>query len=334
LDVYFEKEQQEILGCIVDPTELFKELETTNKEVWKLFEENGIKDLTDLDSFYDLFYDEDLRFKFIDAYRKFMKAINNVFPRKEALDYVKDMFRFTEINVLAGQHLRDDRMSMKGIPAKLLSITDEFLKSKGIDPKVKPISIMDEGFFDHVYTKQRTKTKAAEVEHAIRHFIDINISEDPELYASFAESLAGILLEFRNNWDEIYRRLEELRQKIMNKEKEPNFGLHRKKQMPFFRIFKKEFYVENHQLTEDEVSLLVALTKEVFEKVKLEIGSIGFWGNVPAQNKLKGEIVDILLSEEMDLLKTVPTLFKRRNEIATRIMELSKSNHDIILYVA
>ena len=334
LDVYFEKEQQELLGCIVDPTELLKELETTHKEVWKLFEANGITDLTDLDSFYDLFYDEDLRFKFIDAYRKFMKAIGNVFPRKEALDYVKDMFRFTEINVLAGLHLRDDRMSMKGIPAKLLGITDEFLKSKGIDQKVRPISIMDEGFFDKVQTKDRVRTKAAEVEHAIRHFIDINISEDPELYASFAKALAEILSEFKNNWDEIYQKLEELRKKIRDKEKEPTFGLHRKKQMPFFRIFKKEFYGEGHEPTEDEVSLLVGLTKEIFEKVKLEIGSIGFWGNVPAQNKLKGEIVDILLSEEQGLLKTIPTLFKRRNEIVTRIMELSKSNHDIILYVA
>lgn len=334
LDIYFEKEQQEILSCIVDPTELLKELETTHKEVWKIFGENGIKDLTDLDSFYDLFYDEDLRFKFIDAYRKFMKAIDNVFPRKEALDYVKDMFHFTEINVLAGQHLRDDRMSMKGIPAKLLSITDEFLKSKGIDPKVKPISIMDENFFDQVKAKQRTQTKAAEVEHAIRHFIDINISEDPELYASFAEALAGILLEFKNNWDEIYRKLEELRQKIMNKEKEPTYGLHRKKQMPLFRIFKKEFYNEKHELTEDEVSLLVALTQEVFEKVKLEIGSIGFWRNVPAQNKLRGEIVDILLSEEQGLTKTIPDIFRRRNEIASRVMELSKTNHDIILYAS
>jgi type I restriction enzyme R subunit len=334
LDVYFEKEQQEVLSCITDPTELFKELETTHKEVWKIFKENGIEDLSDSDAFYDLFYDEDIRFKFIDAYRKFMRAIDNVFPRKEALDYVKDMFRFTELNVLAGQHFRDSRMSMKGIPAKLRSITDEFLKSQGIEQKVEPISIMDENFFDHVKTKQRTKTKAAEVEHAIRHFIDINITEDPELYASFAEALAEILREFKNNWDEIYRRLEELRKKIMDKEKEPTYGLHRKKQMPLFRIFKKEFYGDKPNLTEDEITLLVGFTKEVFEKVKLEIGAIGFWRNIPSQNRLKGEIVDILISEEQGLTKSIPGIFGRRNEIASRIMELAKSNHDIILYAA
>lgn len=334
LDVYFIKEKQEVLSCITDPTELFKELEATHKEVWKLFKENGIEDLSDSDAFYDLFYDEDIRFKFIDAYRKFMRAIDNVFPRKEALDYVKDMFRFTELNVLAGQHFRDSRMSMKGIPAKLRSITDEFLISQGIEQKVEPISIMDENFFDHVKTKQRTKTKAAEVEHAIRHFIDINITEDPELYASFAEALSEILREFRNNWDEIYRRLEELRKKIMDKEKEPTYGLHRKKQMPLFRIFKKEFYGDKPDLTEDEITLLVGVTKEVFEKVKLEIGAIGFWRNIPSQNRLKGEIVDIIISEEQGLTKSIPGIFGRRNEIASRIMELAKSNHDIILYAA
>jgi len=334
LDVYFEKEQQEILGCITDPTELFKELETTHKEVWKIFKGNGIDDLSDSDAFYDLFYDEELRFKFIDAYRKFMRAIDNVFPRKEALDYVKDMFRFTELNMLAGQHFRDSRMNMKGIPAKLRSITDEYLKSQGIEQKVEPISIMDESFFEHVNTKQRTRTKAAGVEHAIRHFIDININEDPELYASFAEALVEILREFKNNWDEIYRRLEELRKKIMDKEKEPTYGLHRKKQMPFFRIFKKEFFGDKGELCDDEISILVGVTKEVSDKVRLEIGSVGFWRNVPAQAKLKGEIVDILLSEDQGLTKIIPGIFGKRNEIASRIMELAKSNHDIILYAA
>jgi len=334
LDVYVEKEQQEILSCITDPTALFKEVETTHKGVWDIFKEHGIEDLSDSDAFYDLFYDEDIRYKFIDAYRKFMRAMDNVLPRKEALAYVKDMLRFAELNVLAGQHFRDSRMSMKGIPAKLRSITDEYLKSRGIEQKVEPISIMDENFFEHVKAKQRTKTKAAEVEHAIRHFIDININEDPELYASFVEALAEILQEFKNNWEEIYRRLEELRKKIIAKEKEPTYGLHRKKQMPFFRIFKREFYGDKAELSDDEISTLVGVTKEVFDKVKLEIGAIGFWRNSPAQNRLKGEIVDILISEDQGLTKLIPGIFSKRNEIASRIMELSKSNHDIILYAA
>lgn len=128
--------------------------------------------------------------------------------------------------------------------------------------------------------------------------------------------------------------MEELRKKIMDKEKEPNYGLHRKKQMPFFRIFKKELYGDKIELSDDEISVVVGVTKEVFDKARLEIGAIGFWRNIPAQNRLKGEIVDILISEEQGLIKSIPGIFGRRNEIASRIMELAKSNHDIILYAA
>lgn len=332
LDIYFEKEKEEIISCIQDSTELFQELETAHKEVWKVFQEQGITDISDSDMFYDAFYDEDVRYKFLDAYKRFISAINNVFPRKEALTYVNDMFRFTEIKVLAAQHLRDKRLSMRGIPEKLRGITDEYLTSKGIEQKIEPISIMDEKFFDHVQLKQRTRTKAAEIEHAIRHFIEININEDPELYASFAKTLMEILRDLQDNWDEVYRRLEELRKRIINTANEPTYGLHKKKQMPFFRILKKELYGEHETLAEDAISLLVGATTEIFDKARLEIDSIGFWRNVPAQAKLKGEIVDILISQERGFIHSLPDVFKKRNEIATRIMELSKSNHDIILY--
>ena len=99
---------------------------------------------------------------------------------------------------------------MKGIPPKLRGITDQYLESKGISVKVAPISILDDDFQSHVKTHTRTRTKAAEIEHAIRHHIDINIDDDPELYASFAEALERILQEFKDNWEMIYQELEKL----------------------------------------------------------------------------------------------------------------------------
>lgn len=125
-------------------------------------------------------------------------------PRKEALDFFNDWKAFTEINALANKYFRDGKFSMKGIPPKLRAIADEFLISKGIDQQVEPISIIADDFQRHVKTKTREKTKAAEVEHAIRHFIDINIDEDPELFASFAEALEEILKNFKGNWKAIY----------------------------------------------------------------------------------------------------------------------------------
>ena len=155
-----------------------------------------------------------------------------------------DYQALTEINVLAGKHFRDERLSMKGIPPKLRSITDNYLESKGIELKVKPISILDEDFEKQVGKRKRNKTKAAEVEHAIRHHLDVDLEDDPDLRASFAEALNAILEEFRDNWQKIYEELEKLRQRIINASKEPTYGLHRKNKCRSIECFSGRYLVK------------------------------------------------------------------------------------------
>ena len=178
---------------------------------------------------------------------------------------------------------------MKGIPPKLRAITDEFLKSKGITQKIAPISILDVDFQKDVKARTRSKTKAAEVEHAIRHFIDLNIDEDPELFASFAAELEQILQEFKDNWDRIYDELEKLRQKILAKEKEQTYGLDRKKQMPVFRILKAELF-DNRNLSEDEIAQAVNLTQHVFNQIAQEVRTAGFWSLDAGAEPLEGGV--------------------------------------------
>ena len=66
--------------------------------------------------------------------------------------------------------------------------------------------------------------------------------------------LKTILEEFQDNWNKIYEELEKLRQRIINAGKEPTYGLHRKKQMPIFRMLKKEIFGDA-ELDEDAISL-------------------------------------------------------------------------------
>ncbi|WP_452222709.1 type I restriction endonuclease subunit R [Lacinutrix chionoecetis] len=323
LDTYAEKELQEIIDCISDDDAELNELIKAHKDIWNFLKVYDLEDLSDSDAFFDVFYDEDIRFEYIKLYNKLTSCFNNVLPRKEALEFFNDWKAFTEINALANKHFRDGRFSMKGIPPKLRSIADEYLISKGIEQQVAPISIIADDFFDKVKTKKRTKTKAAEVEHAIRHFIDLNIDEDPELFASFAKALEEILKNFKGNWKLIYEELEKLREKIRNREKEETYGLDRKKQMPFFRIFKAELF-HNRDLSEDEIARNVNLTQHIFNLVANEIRLTGFWDSTPAQLKLKAELQKMLLSPEF---KDLPNIITKRNEIISRIMELAKTNH-------
>jgi type I restriction enzyme, R subunit len=329
LQNYDQREQKEIQTSLSFPEDEIRQLETDRRAVMDLLAREGLTNLTDYDAFYDVFYDEDLRFEFVLAFKKMTRSLNLVFPAKEALGYLKDYQLLSQINVMAGRHFQDSRLSMKGIPEKLRQLTDTYLQSQGIDQKVKPISILDENFErDVIATKQRTKNKAAAIEHALRHHIDIELDDDPDLQASFAVALAAILSDFQDNWERIYAELEKLRQRLKDIEKEPTYGLHKKKQMPFFRMFKRECFGDT-DLDDDKISLSVALTQEVFIVVERELKLAGFWESSPARKKLDADIQAVILSPNF---KAIPDLFAKRKQIMSKVMEIAYKNNDLILY--
>jgi len=346
IEISDEREQKDVLDALSFPEKELNDLRATHRAIMAFFEKHGLSDLNDHDAFFDLFYDEDLRFEYLAAFKKFTKSLNLVFPAKEALDFMPDYQKLSEINALAEKHFRDARLSMKGIPPKLRGITDTYLESKGIDLKVAPISILDQDFESQVDKRKRTKTKAAEVEHAIRHHLDVDLDDDPDLQASFADALKKILEDFQKNWRKIYEELEKLRQRIINARKEPTYGLHRKKQMPLFRMFRREIFgdgglfssaqpgiaetIPTFAMTEeDRISHLVDLTQKIYLVVERELKLTGFWESIPARNKLKADLQKNLLAEEFVKL---PDLIKKRAHIISRIMEIAEKNNDTILY--
>ena len=328
LDNYDEREQNEVLNVLSFPEEELLELQASHEAIADFLKNHGLTDLTDHDAFFDLFYDEDLRFEYMTLFRNFTKCLNLVFPAKEALDFMGNYEALMEINVLAAKHFRDGRLRMRKIPPKLRNVIDTFLESRGITVKVKPISILDQDFHKEVKNRNRAKTKAAEIEHAIRHHLDIELEDDPHLQASFAEALKKILEDFQDNWNKISEELEKLRQRIINAGKEPTYGLHRKKEMPFFRMLKKEIFGDT-ELDDDAISSLVSLTHQVFGDVERELKLTGFWESIPARNKLKADVQKTLLQNNFSKL---PGLVKNRAHIISRVMEVAEKNNDTILY--
>ena len=330
LDNYDEREQNEVLDVLSFPEEELRELRAAEAAVIQFLHSHGLTDLTDHDAFFDLFYDEDLRFEFMSLFRKFTDCLDVVFPSREVLAFIRNYQALAEVNALASKHFRDERLSMRGIPPKLRTISDAFLESRGITVKVEPISILDEDFQKEVTSRSRTKTKAAEIEHAIRHHLDVELDDDPDLQASFAEALSKILEEFRDNWNRIYAELEKLRQRIISASQEPTYGLHRKKQMPIFRMLKKELFGDT-VLDDDAIALLVSLTQQLFNEVERELKLTGFWESIPARNKLRADIQKTLLQPEFSDL---PGLVQNRARIISRLMEIAEKNNDAILYAA
>ena len=325
LAAYAEKEQGEILSEIRSPDDEMGKLKEAHRALWDLLGQHGLNDFSDPDAFFDLFYDEDIRFTYILAFKALTQAFNVVLPRKEALDYLSDYQGFVKINELASRHLHDKRLSMRGIPDKLRAITDAFLVSEGIEIKVAPISILDDDFQKGVDTHTRTRTKAAEVEHAIRSHLSVVAPEDPELAASFADELRGLLRRFADNWDEVYTALEELRRRISVKEKEQTYGLDRRRRMPLFRIYHREIFGDA-SLSNEEIAALVNLTQLSGEVLSRELLSVGFWRSTPAQAKLKVELQDLFLEPHDSL----PSLFSRREALIARTLEWARENNSLL----
>src|SRR5947208_3945372 len=88
LDTYWEKEQQEITGCLLDDAELIAEVKNAYDELQKVFEENGLSIYNNPDDIFNLFYDEEIRMTYMTAFERFAKALDNIYPRKEALEYL------------------------------------------------------------------------------------------------------------------------------------------------------------------------------------------------------------------------------------------------------
>jgi len=335
IECYDEREQKEIQNNLSFPEDELRDLEANYQAIMDLLKKHKLTDLSDHDVFFDLFYDEDIRFEYMSLFKKFTRSLNLLFPAKEAQRFIKDYNALTEINLLASKHFRDERLSMKGIPKKLRGLTDKYLESKSIDIKVKPISILDENFESQVKKHERPKNKSAEVEHAIRHHLDIELDDDPDLQSSFAEALANILKEFQNNWQKIHTELEKLRERILKAHQEPTYGLDRKKQMPFFRMFQRELesiwevHPDYSDQKDERISLLVDLTQNVFNTVERELKLTGFWQSAPARNRLKSELLRILVKKEF---MSLPSVVKNRAHLISRIMEISERNNDLLLH--
>jgi len=335
LDYFKNKEDlDEVMGALIENQENYDKLVHAHKNIWDLLKLNGIDELDDIDAIFDVFYDEKIRFDFLMKFRVFASFLDKVYPSAKALDFELDFRRFSGVCELAKKHFRDGRMSMKGIPAKLRVIVDQYLESKGISTKVKPISILSDDFGKEVGKRNRTKTKAAEVEHAIRHYVNVNIDIDPELMSSFAEMMEAIFAEFKDNWQKIYEELEKLRKKIKaTMEEEESYGLDRKREIPFYHSLKKELFGDIHaKISEDDTSDLISLTQDVSRIIIREIQLPDFWDKAGARNKLRQYLIDEFLEFGANKKSEIgKAIIQKHQALAQRLLELSEKKHFTLL---
>jgi len=189
LAVFDKKDVEEILKVVKDDEKDIDELRYNHLQLKEFFKKYGISDINDIDACVDILVDEEIRNDFLALFRMFVKSMDRVLPKTEALQYVKDLKKFSFIGQAARNRYRDEKLSIKDASKKIRDIVDEYLISLGVDPKIPPLPIFSEKFKLKISQEKSDKAKSEELKIAIREHINDCLEEDPELYERFSDRI-------------------------------------------------------------------------------------------------------------------------------------------------
>ena len=323
LSIYADEDIEEIEKAVENKAKSFDELEFVRNQIEDFFEKYEIENWQqNIEECIDLLADEEVRDEFVSLVRKFNRAMDAVLPDPKALKYVKDLKILNFIKQTARNRYRDEKLSLKDASRKIREIVEEFLVSKGVNPKIPPTPLFDDKFLEEL-EKKPAKARAKELEHAIIEYISKHYEEDPELYERFSEKLRRILEEYKENWETLAKELEKLREELKKgRESEETFGFDPKKEMPFLGLLKREIFGKKQisELGEKDINALVELTRDIVEIIKSEAITVNFWESYPKQKRLKSHIINNFLLPKR---KEYPVLWEKRKEIAQKLLELA-----------
>lgn len=323
LAIYADEDIEEISRVVINEAESKDKLKYIHGQIENFFKKYGIEDWRkNIDECIDLLVNEDTRNEFITLVRGFNRAIDKVLPDTEALKYVTDLKIINFIKESARTRYRDDKLSIKDASRKIREIVEEYLISRGVNPKISPLSLLSDDFISNV--KRKTpKPRAEELKYAIIEHIERHFEEDPEFYDRFSDVLKRILEEYKDNWELLAQELEKITGDIRKgRESEQTFGLDPKEEMPFFGLLKQMIFGKEpiERLSADNINLLVELTKDVTDIIRRSIEPVDFWENYTKQKQLKAYIISSILLPKQ---KINNLFFEKRNEIAQRLLELA-----------
>ena len=334
LSIYTDSDKDKLKNLLTVFRDINKEipvLEARYKRILDLFTDNK---LTEIKTFLEQKFTDDAKeFEFAEAC---IEQAKNIKFRAELLTYSKSFFDSLDLlfNSQAGtdywiqakrlgyllwrikDRYKDETMDLKWASEKVRKLIDRHLLSLGIDTKIQQVSILSDEFKSKVdYLNKTPKSKASEMEHAIRWHIKVNLDKDPALYSRFKDRLEAILNAYKENWEEIVRELGRLRDEMAEGRKEETEGISIV-EAPFYDFLKSSLPTES----ETEINKTKELMHSLIGILKATATINNFWTDRAAERrKIEGMIEDEIRYSRIEGLSGKAT------ELATELMKLAKN---------
>jgi type I restriction enzyme, R subunit len=309
--------EDDVEGLMTPISDLLPILENRHSRVKAIFEEKGVE-ISDIDACVALLEDTRTRANFGARLKDFLSTMDQIMPRPEALFFKDDAKIFAHISKSAANRYRTDDRSYREAGGKVRKLLDDYVISKGISPRIPPISLTDSEFDTHVDKLNGSRTKASDMEHALRYHLRQKYGEDPAYFEAISERLEKILKDLEEQWDELEQALAELIQEVRQGRPEDESGLDPLLQTPFLGVMIRGLGLEEETGIEI-VERWAPTTVNLVNEIKQHIRMVGFWTRTELQNELKQKLTENLDEAGFPLGKITHTV----NEI----MSLAKRLH-------
>ena len=185
----------EVQGALTPNVDELPRLERRHTAAMKFFDE--VTDRNDLNACVEVLEPEDVRAAFDLAFRRFSQSMDMLLPDPRALPYQADLRWLGKIRGTARARYNDDRLDLSGCGEKVRKLIADAVAADGIQLLVKEVPLFSSEFEEKINALTTDRAKASEMEHAIRHEINVRLEENPAFYESLRERLEAIIEQRR-----------------------------------------------------------------------------------------------------------------------------------------
>ncbi len=330
-----EEDIKELLEYFRDINKEIPVLEARYNRLVQLFEDRGIAKFIDFveqkmsdkeeefqlaESCIELAGEIPFRAQFDTYLKAFFDSLDLLFNTSVAREYYIPAKRFGYLLIRIRNRYKDATLDLKWAKAKVRKMIDKYLVTLSIDSKVPPVSLLSDDFPKEVDKfGKNTKSKASEMEHAIRRHIKLNMEKDPGLYKRFLKRMEDILDRYKANWETIVEEFDRLRTDLgKGREPEPGIGT---QGLPFYDLIIMQAFGEE-EVSNDKKDAIKKLVNEIVELLKDAINKTDFWRSRETEiRKLQGKLDDLLDFFEVEEISG------QHEKISMEVMNLAKKRH-------
>ena len=235
-------EDEDIEGALQPVEGELHELKIRHLEAMSFFKDI---DRNDDDAIMEKFEPVNVRDEFEYAFKMFWKALEVIFPKKEADPYLEDFKYAGKIRQMIRTYYEGVGQSLRGDGKKVQQLIDDHIRSLNISELMNPREITYDNFLSYISKFKSERARTALVKNKAKQVIRELAPNNPVYYEKLRERLEKLIqeeLERRRKDADYFNNYKKILQEALEEEKE-------RKKLGFSNMFEFAVYEQLQEYT-------------------------------------------------------------------------------------